>query len=119
MTVDGWLPIDTSESTADLVTEARRASSARLARVINEALGKGHGGRFDGQPLVDALQPLLEQRVLPAQPPKRQPLTPRKARVGAGGKRTRVMAQRERERAPGGKKPKRLLSKYRYGRRRG
>ena len=125
MTVDDWLSVDASETTAELVVEARHAVGARLERVIDEALGdRGHCGRFDGQPLLTMVQPLLEQCAIPAEPPKQKRLQLK--RKPRGGKTTRLAVQEPRDRggAAGGtkserKKPRRLLTKYRYGARRG
>lgn len=124
MTVDEWLSVDASETTAELIVEARHAVGARLARVIDEALGdRGHCGRFDGQPLLNMVQPLLEQCAIPAEPPKQKRLELK--RKPRGGKTARLAVQAPRDRGAAGgtkserKKPRRLLTKYRYGARRG
>ena len=67
-----------------------RSVSARELREASR--GESLGGRFDGQPLMDALQPLLEQQALRPPPPK----VVEKKR---GGKRVlRVKRRRERGR---------------------
>ena len=80
--LDGWLQIETSAAAASLVLQARRLVRGRWDRMVGQAAAihaeraptdrRGWTGRFSGQPLLDAIQPLLEQRALPAEPPKRR-----------------------------------------------
>ena len=77
--LDGWLRVELSASSADLVLEASEQTRERWRRMIFAA---AHGvysperrlawasGRFDGLPLLEALQPLLEQRTLKLRPAK-------------------------------------------------
>ena len=120
--LDGWLSLDASETAAELVVQARERVASRLAQVVSEALSSnGQRGRFSGQPLLDAVQPLLEQRVLPEQPLKVKGSLKRgkmkakgcaTSRSASGGNDKQQPAQAQR-------KPRKRLAKYRYGRRRG
>lgn len=63
--LDGSFAIDVSASVAEVVLEARRQVNARWEEMLREAITGGGGGRFTGQPLLLAIQPLLEVGATP------------------------------------------------------
>ena len=87
--------------------------------MVEEALSdRGAVGRFTGQPLLNAIQPLLEQQALPAERPKLKQGRGKRGgeKRGAGKK---VPAARNARRATptaAERRPRGRRTKFRYGR---
>ena len=106
--LDGWLQLEASSAATALVLQARRLVRARWDRMVCEAAAvhavggradrRGWTGRFSGQPLLDAIQPLLEQRALPVEPPRRKGDSDRGGRKRANDKAVFVPRRRKRSR---------------------
>lgn len=72
--LDDCLRVEMSAALASLVVDARQRVMGRWEGMVRRAglpgrMREGWSGRFNGQTLLDAIQPLLEQRVLPLKAP--------------------------------------------------
>ena len=97
--------MEMSAQAAEIVLDARKHALARWERMVGAAaMGISSAerrqgwasGRFDGQPLLDALKPLMEQPVLRLPPPKAKGGI--KKRTGKGLVRPKVTRRRQRSR---------------------
>ena len=94
MLLDDWLCVELSANAAPLVTQARTHVQARWERMVSDAArGGGLGGRFDGQPLLEAVQPLLEQRAIRLAPPAAPAVKRRAGKKGLKVTRRRKRSQ--------------------------
>ena len=103
LVLDGWLTIELSASATELVMHARSHAHNRWQRMVDAAAMGVHSnerrlawasGRFDGQLLLEALQPLLEQHVVHIEPPMSKGAVARRT----GGKRGLIRLRRRAQR---------------------
>lgn len=120
ITLDGWLVVELSANAADLLADAREHVRARWERMVvaasagtysNERRLAWASGRFDGQILLDAVQPLLEQKPLRAA--LAAPTADSKKKRSDGGRGTRVT------RKPTRRRQRSRMARYRFDNRAG